>query len=435
MIRLLRDGLAGLLASADFARVYALAALGVAFSGYAIESLASRWTLYSMIAGLVVIGAAMLIVRRHELTLIGFAPTMLLAFIAWALISVAWAFGHWESFTSWLSLTCYAFIAVVIAKVRDTAQIVRALGDVLRVLLGASLALEVLVGILLDTSFDQLALAGDIAYGGPIQGLFGTRNMLAFVSIVAFVTFFVEWRIRALRSGQAVASLVLAGAVAVLSASPTAVVLAILVSVSLTVLMLLRRVRSPARRLELQRWMGIAVVIVGVLAYLLRGWIFDAINAATAFANRASLWTELLGWTQRRVVQGWGWHGTWDGEPFPFRVINFLLDAPHESALNAYLDVLLQLGGVGLLLFGGMCVVAVARSWVIASSRRSSVHLWTPLVLVVILATSVAESFTLRGPGWLLLALCVVVAGQARSWRTLVLDRRDAPEPLPHDDR
>ncbi len=432
MIRLLRERLAELLGSADFARVYALTALGVAFSGFAIENLASRWTLYSMVGGLVVVGAAMLFVRRGELTLIGFAPTMLLAFVGWALISVAWAFDRWESLTSWVALASFTFIAIAIAKVRDTAQIVRALGDVLRALLGASLALEVLVGILLDTSFDLLGIAGDVAFGGPIQGLFGTRNMLAFVSIIAFVTFFVEWRIRALRSGQAVASLVLAAATAVLSASPTAVILAILVGVALTVLMLVRRVRGP-NRLEVQRWLGIAVVIVGVAAYLLRGWIFDAINAATAFANRSALWSELLGWIQRRIVQGWGWHGTWEGEPFPFRVINFLLDTPHDSALNAYLDVLVQLGGVGLLLFGGMCAVAFARAWVMASSRRSSVHLWTPLVLVVILATSAAESFTLQGPGWLLLALCVVVAGQARSWRTLVLDRRDAPEPLPHD--
>ena len=111
------------------------------------------------------------------------------------------------------------------------------------------------------------------------------------------------------------------------------------------------------------------------------------------------------------------------------------MGAPHESALNAYLDVTLQLGAVGLILFGGMCALAFARGWVMASERRSSVYLWMPLILTVILVTSLAESFTLEGPGWLLLVLCIVTAGPARSWRTLILDRQDIPEPLPPDDR
>lgn len=434
MIRMLRARLIDLLGSADFARVYTLIALGTALSGFAIEHIASAWTLYSMMAGLAVVGAAMLWVRRRELTLIGFAPTMLLGFVLWALVSVAWAFDRWESFTGWLELLCYAFVAVTIAQVRDTMQVVRALGDVLRALLGLSIALEVLVGILLDTSFPQLAMPGDIAFLGPIQGMFGTRNMLAFVAMIAIATFFVEWRLRAVATGVAVGSLVLAGVSAALSASPTALVLACALAVALSVLLLIRRVR-PGNRLDVHRALGIGVVLLGAVAYLFRERIFETVNAATALANRSALWSEVLRWVERRAIQGWGWYGDWLDEPFPFRTVNFLMGAPHESALNAYLDVTLQLGAVGLILFGGMCALAFARGWVMASERRSSVYLWMPLMLTVILVTSLAESFTLEGPGWLLLVLCIVTAGQARSWRTLILDRQDIPEPLPPDDR
>ena len=158
MIRMLRARLIDLLGSADFARVYTLICPRYGAVGLRHRHIASAWTLYSMMAGLAVVGAAMLWVRRRELTLIGFAPTMLLGFVLWALVSVAWAFDRWEWFTGWLELLCYAFVAVTIAQVRDTMQVVRALGDVLRALLGLSIALEVLVGILLDTSFPQLAM-------------------------------------------------------------------------------------------------------------------------------------------------------------------------------------------------------------------------------------------------------------------------------------
>lgn len=432
MIAALRARAADLLGSADFARVYTLVALCTALAGYAIRHLASPWTLNSMIAGLAAIGAAMLWVRRRELTLIGFAPTLLIGFVLWALITAAWAFDRWLSVTGWLEMVSYAFVAVAIAQVRDTMQIVRALGDAMRGLLGLSIALEVLVGILLDTSFPQLHLAGNIAFGGPIQGLFGSRNLLAFMAMIAIVTFFVEWRMRSVTGGLALASTALAGVAAVLTKSPTAFVLACVLAVTLVVLLLVRRV-GPRRRLDVHRALAVVVIVLGVVAYLFRGVISDAINAATAFGNRAALWTEVLRWVERRTIQGWGWYGNWGGDPFPFRTIDFLLGKAHDSALNAYLDVFLQLGAVGLALFGGMAALSFARGWVMASERRSSVYMWLPLMLAVILVTSLAESFTLEGPGWLLLVLCVVKAGQARSWRTLILDRQDAPETLPQN--
>ncbi|WP_105566908.1 O-antigen ligase family protein [Microbacterium halophytorum] len=434
MIRPLREQFVGLLGSADFARVYTIASLGTALGGFAIRYLASAWTLYAMIGGLTVIGAGMLWVRRRELTLIGFAPTMLLGFVVWALVSIAWAFDHWESFASWVELSAYTFIAVAIAQVRDTAQIVRALGDVLRALLLASIGVEVVVGILLDTEFGQLAIAGNIAYGGPIQGVFGTRNLLAFAAMIALVTFYVEWRLKAVSGGTALGSVILAGVVATLTNSPTAVVLAVALAATLAALLLVKRVR-PERRLDVHRGLGVGVVALVAAAYLFRGPLFEAIDRATAFSNRADLWSEVLRWVQRRPIQGWGWYGDWREEPFPFRTINFLTGSTHSSALNAYLDVTLQLGAVGLILFVGMSALALARGWVLAVERRSPVFLWTPLMLVALLVTSLAESFTLAGPAWLLFVLCIVTAGKARSWRTLVLDRPDLPEPLPPDDR
>src|SRR5690606_14029016 len=80
-------------------------------------------------------------------------------------------------------------------------------------------------------------------------------------------------------------------------------------------------------------------------------------------------------------------------------------------------DVLLQLGIAGLLLFLILGVVALIRSWLVASVRRSVVYAWTPLVLVTLAVDSMFESFTLAGAGWFMLVLCALRAGQSRSWR------------------
>ena len=84
---------------------------------------------------------------------------------------------------------------------------------------------------------------------------------------------------------------------------------------------------------------------------------------------------------------------------------------------QAYFDVLLQAGWIGLIFFVALAGVALVRSWIDASERRSIVYAWTPLVLVALLVDSMFESFTLAGMGWMLLVVCAVRAGQSRSWR------------------
>jgi exopolysaccharide production protein ExoQ len=42
---------------------------------------------------------------------------------------------------------------------------------------------------------------------------------------------------------------------------------------------------------------------------------------------------------------------------------------------------------------------------------------WTALVLVVLVVSSLAESVTLVEWGWVLLVICAVKAAQGRSWR------------------
>ncbi|MGA7147590.1 MAG: O-antigen ligase family protein, partial [Microbacterium sp.] len=181
--------LGALLASAGFARAYTLVVLGTVFASYAIESLAGRVVLVTIIVGLCVIGIGVLVARREEISFLRLVPTTLVMFVGWALASVFWSSDTTTSFWSWLSMAALAFLAVVIGHVRDTLQTARALGDVLRVLLAASLAVEVLSGVLLDIPFAFLGVQGNLAQLGPVQGIFGTRNMLGFVAVLALITF------------------------------------------------------------------------------------------------------------------------------------------------------------------------------------------------------------------------------------------------------
>ncbi|MFJ4044824.1 O-antigen ligase family protein [Microbacterium sp. NPDC089987] len=405
-----------LLGSALFARAYTLTALTAVFSSFLIERMMSPVSLTTIIGALAVIGVAVLAVRRDELSLLRFAPTSLLGFLLLALLSVLWSSDRGGTVAGWFTLLGYAVIAITIGHVRDTLQTVRALGDTLRWLLTLSLALEIMFGVLLDTPFRLLRIEGSLAVGGPIQGIFGTRNLLGFIAVIALITFVIEWRTQSIGRVAGVLSVALGGSLALFSASPTVVVLAAAVGVATVALMIVRHAPEH-RRGAVQAVLGGLVLVALIVAFALRHQIIRLLDAGSDFSTRADLWNMMLDFIAERPITGYGWFGAWPRGEYPFTYINFLLSDHHQSALNAYFDTLLQLGWAGLALFVVLGGVALVRSWLVASVRRSVVYAWAPLVLVTLGVESMFESFALTATGWLLLVLGALRAGQTRSWR------------------
>lgn len=402
--------------SAAFARAFTIATLAAVLSQFAITRMSGATTYTTILVGLCLTGAAILWRRWREVELFRLLPLTLVLLLIWLLTTSLWSRAPSETLAGWLAMAGIAFLALVIAHIRDTLQTVRALGDVLRVMLSLSLALEIFSGILIDMPIRFLGIQGNLVEAGPLQGVFGTRNMLGFIATIALITFIVEWRTAAIRPGIAVFSVVLAGSLALLSASPTVLVLLITVGLATAALAIVRHT-PPAARRATQITFGSLVALGLIVAYLLRGPIIGMLNARSDFSLRATLWDVILIYVRFQPVQGWGWFGPWPSDTLPFALLNRLTSGPHASALNSYFDMLLQAGWVGLVLFAVMCATAVGRSWLVATARRSVLYAWTPLVLVALLVDSMFESFTLQGAGWLLLVLCILRAGLSRSWR------------------
>jgi len=410
------DRVSRFLGSVEMARAYTLAVLTATFGSFAIEQMTSSTTYATIIVLLCVLGAAILFVRREELSLLRLAPSSLLAFLALALASAIWTTDRSDTLVGWLWTFGFAVLAITIGHIRDTLQTVRAIGDTLRTLLLVSLGVEILSGILLDSPIAFLAVEGNLAMGGPVQGIFGTRNMLGFIAVIALITFFIEWRTQSVIAPIAVPSIALAGFLALVSASPTVLVLAVAVGVVTAALAVVRHT-SAAHRNLVQWMLGALAVASLAVAFAFRHPIIAWMGAGSDFSIRADLWNKILDFVAIRPLQGWGWFGPWQRGEYPFTYINYLLDDQHQTALNAFFDVLLQLGIAGFLLFLILGGVALVRSWLVASVRHSVVYAWTPLVLVTLAVDSMFESFTLAGAGWFMLVLCALRAGQSRSWR------------------
>ncbi|MDF2573178.1 MAG: exopolysaccharide production protein [Agromyces sp.] len=412
---LLRD----FVGSARFAQALTLLVVGLAFSTHAIRSLIGWPGLLAALAGLLALCGLSLVARWRAVEWYGILPITILVFVGWATASVLWsapgAAAPGITATRVLYLIAFAFLGVYVALMRDTIQIVRAFGDVMRTLLGVSLALEVLSGVLLDGPISFLGIQGNLGTLGPIQGLFGSRNLFGFVALVALLTFIVEWRTHIMKRAVAIASVVLASVCIVLAGSPTTWSALGASLIALAALYGLRRA-TPANR---WRWQ-LALLAVGVVA-LVTAWVFririiELLDARAEFDVRLDVWRELSRYLNANPLQGWGWVGTWP-DAAPYTWVELATGRPHASALSAYVDAYFQVGVIGAMAFVALVGVALVRAWLLASSRRSVVYVWPALMLVAIAVTSFAESFALVEGGWLLLVVCAVKAARDMSWR------------------
>lgn len=175
----------------------------------------------AILSGLVVLASLSLIARREEIEWHGLLPISLLVFVGWATISLFWSEYNWVTIGSDLYLLAVTMLGIYVALIRDTIQIARAFGNVLRGALVLSLVLEIFSGILIDTPLGFLGIQGSLRELGPIQGIFGTRNQLGIVTLVAIVTFGTELRTRSVPRNLAIGSLVLGGLTLAFARSPS----------------------------------------------------------------------------------------------------------------------------------------------------------------------------------------------------------------------
>ncbi|WP_104088479.1 O-antigen ligase family protein [Cryobacterium sp. N19] len=413
----LPEALRRVLASPKFAASLTLIILAIAFSTHLLRSVMGWAGLIGILGGLVVLAIFSLVARRPIVEWHGLLPISIIVFVAWCALSGLWSGYVSDTIIGVSYQVTVGFLAIYVALVRDTFQVVRATGDVLRVLLGLSIVLEVLSGLLLDLPIAFLGVVGDIDRLGPIQGIFGSRNVFGLIALIAAVTFYVELRARSVPRGLGIGSMWLAGVCVVLTRSPVIVVVAVCVTVAALALYRLRRTPITSRRMLQLGLLSAALVAAGA-AWLGRTSIIGTLNAGSEFEVRYSLWSEMWRLVELHPLEGWGWAGFWPQEVTPYGWLEFTTGRVHQTGLNAYLDVYFQVGLIGFLAFLALVLLAFVRSWLLASNKRSLVYVWAPLILVTLLVTSAAESTILFEFGWLLLVICAVKAAQGLSWRS-----------------
>ena len=405
-----------LLGSPRFTQVLTEVTLVAALCMHALRGLIGWPGAIAVLAGLVVLAGLSIAAQPERLEWRGVLPLSLLALVGLMALSVVWSQYTWATIGGVAYALAFAALGLYIALLRDTIQVVRGIGNALRAVLTGSLVLEILSGVIIDTPLRFLGIQGLIAEGGPIQGLAGTRNYLAFLGGLAVLSFWIEYRTRSVPRGLTIYSLTIAGITLLFARSPVAALALTAVLLAGLALVGLRRMDAPARRTAQ------IVLLVSAAAALAIAWVFRqqlirVVDAGIDVTVRTSVWSRIEPLIDQNAVQGWGWVGAWPTEVFPFVIVRDAFGNRQDSALNAYVDVTLQLGIVGLLALLVALGLALVRAWLVATERRSTVHVWPALTILLLAVTSVTESYLLAEGGLMLFVIAAVTAAQSRSWR------------------
>lgn len=404
------------LGSPRFTQALTEAIVGIALAAFAVRTLLGWPGGIAVLSGLVVLAAVSLAAQPERVEWRGVLPVSLLALFSLITVSVIWSQYTWATLGGIAYAVSFAFLGVYIALVRDLIQLVRAVGNALRVILTVSFVLEVLSGVIFDTPFLWIGITGDLADGGPVQGIAGTRNAFAFLGALAVLSFWIEYRTRSVSRGLTAYSLALAGATIVFARSPVALLVLAAVLVVGLALVIIRRQEALARRAT-QSVLLISALVFAVLAWVFRGPLIGFVDAAADVAERTSVWSRVGDLVAQQPVLGWGWVGMWPTSVYPFSSIVASSGQQPESALNAYADVWLQLGLAGILVLIAALGLAFVRAWLVATDRRSTVYVWPALTLVLLATVSMTESYLLYEGGLLLFVTSAFAAARNRSWR------------------
>jgi O-antigen ligase len=321
----------------------------------------------------------------------------LAVFVIWASASVIWTY---DIQNTWIDVATLALSVVLGSALAAFGAATAARG----LFLGSCVAVvaSLAAGLLLP----RLARSAD--FDGALVGIYAHRNFLASVAVLGLaitVAYLLNSKTTRARLGYLLA-LALFALTSVQTQSGTAMIISAMVLVGGSLLWILRA-SGPMGRFALVPILIASIALT--IPLLLRALpdLAHLVGRDLTLTGRVDIWGIVMTVSAERPLTGFGWGGVWRGDLGDSIRATFGWDTAN-SAHNAFLDALIQVGWIGAALLSCAVVVAMIRS--IRLAMVSAHYAWMALVLVALLVNSVSESQATRVIGTFLIALVSAVA-------------------------
>jgi exopolysaccharide production protein ExoQ len=431
--------------------VWLVLVLAVLLAGDAIRFTVG-WTVFGILAVIVGIVAALILVADRRTWRLRDLPAPFVAFLALATLSLAWSAYPGATALGLLTTWLIAIAAVAIGLTVPPARLIRALAAVIGGVLALSIVFELVVATIIrrpvlplfpqpGVDYSQYETIPKMLYWsrnelfevfdeGRIQGILGNANNLGFLALLGLIVFALAAADELLRRPVAMTGVALSALTIFLTRSATVTVALVAVLAVAAAALAMRRAATPRARTV--TWVSLlAIGAAGITAVIvLRETLLGLLGKSSDLTGRLGIWDAVIALAEQRPVVGWGWVSFWMPWAAPFDDLAFRNGVRQLQAHNAWIDLWLQLGLIGVAVFAALVISALVRSWTTAVDRPQhlaghpepyrATALLPLLVLAALVVQSIAESRLLVEYGW---ALLIVMA--------ITTKRGDAPAEAP----
>jgi len=292
------------------------------------------------------------------LLLIGFRVTRLLRilpalFMTGLLVGLCFASSYWSIAAD---ITIRRTIAVAVTSLFGLYLAARYTGEDLVQIIAFSFAILAFGSYFVCLFVPHLGIHDDIN-AGAWKGLWYEKNQMAAMMVLGFIASCASAYIAPERRKAWIGLAVTISLLVVLSRSKTSLLACLASAGAFPVLTALQRggVRSI-----LFTWLAAtAALIGGALFYIAPDMIFKMLGKDPTLTGRTEIWASLMRLSDKHPWLGYGYKAFWTPTSVPASVVRAETHWDVPSAHNGWLDLLIQLGWIGVALFGAVLAIGV----------------------------------------------------------------------------
>jgi len=336
--------------------------------------------------------------------------TMLSLMIFWVFASASWSLDPGTTHRRALAAAFTTLFGFYFAASFD--------GKRMAEILATTFLLLAVLGLAAAIGYPKMGVQHDIN-AGDWRGLWYEKNQMGAMMVYGALAAMAAILAGSAHRKRMVFTLLLCAAMIVMSKSKTSLV-ALMIGLLGSFLFAAMR-RGPATAVIVV-WLGVTAIGAGVIIlWLAPELVFHALGKDPSLTGRTDIWAALLRQSAKAPVTGYGYAVFWTLESQPAQWIRKETGWLVPTAHNGWLDILAQLGWVGV----GLCALVLGGALLVGLFRFQRLRdgYWATLFLVIFLMTTFSESFILERNGIAWALACAAVT------RLLgpVLGERSAP--------
>ncbi|GGL07523.1 MULTISPECIES: O-antigen ligase family protein [Caulobacter] len=324
-------------------------------------------------------------------------PAVLLSLLVfWVYASASWSLNPGTTNRRAMAAAFTTLFGFYFAASFDGRRMAEIIADTFLLLAAA--------GLLAAVAYPKMGVQHDIN-AGDWRGLWYEKNQMGAMMVYGALAAMAALLAGSPRRKQMVFTIVLCAAMLLMSKSKTSL-LALMIGLCGSMLLAAMR-RGPATAVIVV-WLGVTVAVTAAMVmWLAPELLFKALGKDPSLTGRTDIWAALLRQSAKHPLTGFGYGVFWTLDSVPANWIRKETGWLVPSAHNGWLDILAQLGWIGV----GLCALVLGGPLLVALFRFRQVQdgYWATLFLAIFLMTTFSESFILERNGIVWSLACAAV--------------------------